>query len=60
MGSAIPRKDIPRLLNLYREGLLPVDALISRTLPLEQINSGLEALRKGEVVRQLVDMKKQG
>jgi alcohol dehydrogenase len=60
MGSAIPRKDIPRLLNLYREGLLPVDALISRTLPLEEINSGLEALRKGEVVRQLVDMRKQG
>lgn len=57
MGSAIPRRDIPRLLNLYKAGLLPVNALISRIIPLREINDGLEALRVGEVARQIIDIK---
>jgi Zn-dependent alcohol dehydrogenase len=58
MGSSVPARDIPRLLSLYQAGLLPADLLVSRTLPLKDINSGLEALRRGEVVRQLVDPKR--
>lgn len=54
MGSAVPALDIPRLLRLYQAGKLPVDRLVSRSLPLEAINEGFEALATGEVARQLI------
>lgn len=54
MGSAVPRRDIPRFIELYRAGLLPVDALLSRTIALEEINAGFDALAAGEAVRQLI------
>lgn len=54
MGSAVPRRDIPRFIELYRAGLLPVDALLSRTIALEDINAGFDALAAGEAVRQLI------
>lgn len=54
MGSAVPRRDIPRLLALYQAGLLPVDLLLTRTIALDQINEAFDALAKGEAVRQVV------
>jgi alcohol dehydrogenase len=54
MGSAVPRRDIPRLLGLYKAGRLPVDLLFSGSIELERVNEGFEALAKGEVVRQLI------
>lgn len=54
MGSAVPRRDIPRFLALYQAGLLPVDLLLTRTIALEQINEAFDALAKGEAVRQVV------
>lgn len=54
MGSAVPRRDIPRFLKLYQAGLLPVDLLLTRTIKLDQINEAFDALAKGEAVRQVV------
>jgi alcohol dehydrogenase len=54
MGSAVPRRDIPRFIELYRAGLLPVDALRSRTIALEEINQGFDALAAGDAVRQII------
>jgi alcohol dehydrogenase len=54
MGSAVPRRDVPRLLALYQAGRLPVDALVSGSLELSEINSGFEALASGMAVRQVV------
>jgi len=54
MGSAVPRRDIPRFIGLYQAGVLPVDALLSRTIALEEINPAFDALAKGEVVRQVI------
>jgi Zn-dependent alcohol dehydrogenase len=54
MGSAVPRRDIPRFMGLHRAGLLPVDVLISRVIALEDLNDALDALARGEVVRQVV------
>ncbi|WP_322801061.1 hypothetical protein [Thermoflexus sp.] len=56
MGSAVPRRDLPRFLTLYQAGMLPVDRLLSRTLRLEEINEGFDALARGEVVRQIFRM----
>lgn len=54
MGSCVPARDIPRYIQLYREGRLPVDKLLTGTLTLEQINEGFDRLRRGEAVRQVI------
>lgn len=54
LGSSVPRRDVPRFIALYRAGLLPVDALVSGTLALEEINEGFDRLESGEAVRQVI------
>lgn len=54
MGSAVPSRDIPRFVALYRAGRLPVDKLLSHRLKLEEINEAFDRLHKGEAVRQVV------
>jgi alcohol dehydrogenase len=54
MGSAVPRRDIPRFLALYQAGLLPLDLLMTRTIALDEINGAFDALAKGEAVRQVL------
>jgi len=56
MGSAVPRRDVPRYLRLYEAGLLPVEQLASRLINLDQLNDGLDALASGNAVRQIVVM----
>lgn len=56
LGSCVPARDIPALVALYRHGRLPVDRLMSRTLPLDDINAAFDALAEGRVVRQVVTM----
>ncbi|GAA0962872.1 zinc-binding dehydrogenase [Actinocorallia libanotica] len=54
LGSCAPRRDVPRFIEMYRQGVLPVDRLLSGTLPLEEINAGFDRLHTGEAVRQVV------
>jgi len=54
MGSGVPRRDVPRLLALARDGRLPVERLVSGTLRLEAINTGFDRLADGSAVRQLL------
>jgi Zn-dependent alcohol dehydrogenase len=54
MGSTRLRVDVPRLVNLYREGRLKLDELITARYPLDQINEAIEALEKGEALRNLI------
>lgn len=54
MGSALPQRDIPLLLGLYRHGKLPIDRLISGHLALDQINHGFDQLADGAVLRQIL------
>lgn len=54
MGSCVPSRDIPRYIQLYREGRLPVDRLLTSTLDLSQINEGFDRLHNGEAVRQVI------
>ncbi len=55
MGSAVPSRDIPRYIEMYRAGLLPVEKLHTHTLKLEQINEGFDRLADAQAVRQLID-----
>ncbi len=54
IGSAVPARDIPRYVGLFQAGRLPVDRLLTGTLPLGDINEGFDRLRTGEAVRQVV------
>ncbi|MGS0896362.1 zinc-dependent alcohol dehydrogenase family protein [Burkholderia stagnalis] len=56
MGSSVPSRDVPRYLDLYRRGRLPVDRLVTHRLPLDDINLGMDRLREGKAVRQIVTM----
>lgn len=53
-GSANMRRDIPRLMELYLQGQLKLDDLITRTYTLDQINEGYDAMRKGENIRGVI------
>lgn len=46
-GSAVPRVDVPRVLDLYARGKLKLDELATRRYTLEQVNEALDALRSG-------------
>ncbi|WP_211348397.1 zinc-dependent alcohol dehydrogenase family protein [Sphingobacterium yanglingense] len=54
LGSCVPSIDIPNFLELYKNGNLPVDKLITHRLKLEDINEGFERLASGEAIRQVI------
>jgi len=53
-GSANPRADIPRLLQLYRAGQLKLDELVTGTYSLSQINQGYDDMRNGRNLRGVI------
>jgi alcohol dehydrogenase len=54
IGTCVPSRDLPRYIDLYKQGRLPVDKLMSGRLKLEQINEGFDLLHEGKAVRQVV------
>lgn len=54
LGSARIRVDIPRLLDLYADGRLALDELVSHRIPLEELPAAFDRLRAGESLRQVV------
>jgi len=54
-GNANPRRDIPRLLRLYKEGKLKLDELVTNTYALDDINQGYQDMRDGRNVRGVID-----
>jgi S-(hydroxymethyl)glutathione dehydrogenase / alcohol dehydrogenase len=54
MGSARPAIDVPRIVQLYREGRLKLDELISGRYRLEAINEALASSRSGAAVRNVI------
>jgi Zn-dependent alcohol dehydrogenase len=53
-GNANPRRDIPRLLQLYMDGGLLLDELVTTTYTLDDINQGYEDMRNGTNIRGVV------
>ncbi|MBM9593871.1 zinc-dependent alcohol dehydrogenase family protein [Roseitranquillus sediminis] len=52
MGSCVPQRDIPRFIDLYLAGRLPVDRLRTGDVSFDTINRGFDLLSSGKVVRQ--------
>lgn len=56
VGSCVPSRDIPRFIELYRRGKLPVDRLWTSSGTLDEINEGFDALNEGRTIRHIVTM----
>ncbi len=55
-GSSKPLVDLPKLLELYRGGRLPVDRLISHRYALDQVEQAFTDLMAGEVARSVLTL----
>ena len=53
-GGAQPAQDFPLLARAYLDGTLKLDEMISARIPLEAINEGFAALKRGETVRSVI------
>jgi len=54
-GGADTRTDFHRLLRLWKYGQLDLEGMITRRLKFDDINDGIDAVRRGEVIRQVVE-----
>ncbi|MCF2532050.1 zinc-binding dehydrogenase [Yinghuangia soli] len=54
MGSNNFTVDLPRYVDLYMQGRLRLDELVSQRIGLDEVADGYEALRQGEVARAVV------
>ncbi|MFL6205551.1 MAG: Zn-dependent alcohol dehydrogenase [Acidimicrobiales bacterium] len=54
MGSNRARVDMPRYIELYLDGRLKLDELVSRRITLDEVNDGFDAMKAGEVARSVI------
>ena len=54
LGSSVPARDLPKFIDLHRQGKLDVEPLLTHRLALDEINEGFDRLARGEAVRQAV------
>ena len=55
-GSVRPERDFPRILQLYAEGRLPLERLISHRMPLAETAAALELVRNATAVRAVLQL----
>jgi S-(hydroxymethyl)glutathione dehydrogenase/alcohol dehydrogenase len=53
-GSAEMRRDFPLILRLVEAGRLDIGFMVTRTLTLDEVSAGLDAIEQGEVIRQVM------
>lgn len=54
MGSNNFAVDMPVLCDMYLGGRLKLDEMVSRTITLDEVNDGFEAMKRGDVVRAVI------
>jgi alcohol dehydrogenase len=54
LGGATPSRDIPRYIEWFRRGELPIDRLLSERIALADINAAFDRLADGQTVRQVI------
>jgi alcohol dehydrogenase len=54
LGSAVPSRDIPFFEQMWREGRLPVEELISSIIKLDDLNAAMDELADGKAIRQVI------
>jgi S-(hydroxymethyl)mycothiol dehydrogenase len=53
-GDCLPSRDFPMLIDLYLQGRLDLDAFVSETIALEDVEAAFEKMHHGDVLRSVV------
>lgn len=53
-GGAKGRTDVPKIVDLYMDGTIEIDPMITHVLGLEDINKGFDLMHAGESIRSVV------
>jgi S-(hydroxymethyl)mycothiol dehydrogenase len=53
-GDCLPSRDFPMLVDLYRQGRLDLDAFVTETINLDEVEKAFEKMHSGEVLRSVV------
>jgi len=54
-GGARGRTDVPSIVDMYMDGRIQIDPLITHKMPLEDINKALHLMHEGESIRSVVE-----
>ncbi|MCY7322709.1 MAG: S-(hydroxymethyl)glutathione dehydrogenase/class III alcohol dehydrogenase [Phormidesmis sp. CAN_BIN36] len=50
-GGARGRTDVPKIVDWYMDGKINIDDLVTKIMPIEQVNEAFDLMHKGEVIR---------
>ena len=53
-GDCLPSRDFPMLVDLYLQGRLPLDAFVTETIGLADVEAAFEKMHAGDVLRSVV------
>jgi S-(hydroxymethyl)mycothiol dehydrogenase len=53
-GDCLPSRDFPMLIDLYRQGRLPLDEFVSETIGIGDVEAAFDKMHAGEVLRSVV------
>ncbi|AHH16835.1 S-(hydroxymethyl)mycothiol dehydrogenase [Nocardia nova SH22a] len=55
-GDCLPERDFPMLLDLYRQGRLPLERFVTERVGLDQVEEAFTTMHHGEVLRSVVTL----
>ncbi len=55
-GDCLPSRDFPMLVDLYRQGRFDLDAFVSETIALDEVEAAFDKMHRGEVLRSVVQL----
>ncbi len=58
-GDCLPSRDFPMLIDLYRQGRFDLDAFVSETIGIGDVEAAFESMHRGDVLRSVVVMEGQ-
>ncbi|MFD8304684.1 S-(hydroxymethyl)mycothiol dehydrogenase [Streptomyces sp. NPDC059690] len=53
-GDCLPSRDFPMLIDLHLQGRLPLDAFVTETIALDEVEKAFERMHGGDVLRSVV------
>ncbi|HEY0229455.1 MAG TPA: S-(hydroxymethyl)mycothiol dehydrogenase, partial [Mycobacterium sp.] len=53
-GDCLPERDFPMLVELYRQGRLPLDKFVTERINIDQVEKAFQSMHAGEVLRSAV------
>jgi S-(hydroxymethyl)mycothiol dehydrogenase len=53
-GDCLPTRDFPMLVDLYQQGRLDLDAFVSETIGIGDVEAAFDKMHRGEVLRSVV------